>query len=157
MESHWIHRQVEYFCVMVSDCKNLLAILFVARALNQSKSNWFNFLICKKNWTCCELNERANTFITFYVFPFASYSSASFSSLLADPAHFLPGWFWYNISLSFKQFIIFHFPAFRFNVFSAFPLVPALSTVSVPLHFEYSNAILQNSTFLPFHITLLWY
>lgn len=24
--------------------------------------------------------------------------------------------YWYNISLSFKQFIIFHFPAFRFNV-----------------------------------------
>lgn len=67
-ENLWrvFHRQVEFFCVMVSDCKNLLAILFVARALNQSKSNWFNFLICKKNVLCTE-QRTLNTFITFSV------------------------------------------------------------------------------------------
>lgn len=80
------HRQVEFFCVMVSDCKNLLAILFVARALNQSKSNWFNFLICKKNVLCTE----HRTLLSPFFCSLTRLFSVLFCSPHTTPSHFLP-------------------------------------------------------------------
>lgn len=85
------HRQAEFSYVMVSDCKNLLAILFVARALNQSKSNWFNFLICKKNVLWTEQREHFYHLFSFlFFFVFFSLTTCLFCSIHPTPSHFLP-------------------------------------------------------------------
>lgn len=92
-----------------------------------------------------------NTFITFFLFThslvFCSVLFASPNSKPFPSVYYATG-YWYNISLSFKQFIIFHFPAFRFNV-----PPPVHLKDSSSLHFRFNFSLVR----LPFWFWFYFY